>query len=196
MTVDESSYCETCEQILYYISLVGISFSLFGLLITIGYDLLVSFFESNSDELHREKQNPNSFLSQHAIMFKQFLNIITTWCFSLVGMNIFYIVMASISNSANSYDELMSSKKSICIFTGVMLHYFLLSSFFFSLSISILQYLILYNIKLYGYIYLKAFLFSFGKFFHYNTLSYIFFYKYSSFFYRFTDYIFSDCNFY
>ena len=164
MTADEFSYCETCEQLLFYISLVGISLSLFGLLITIGYDLLIYFFNKNSQENQRIKHNPNIFLSQYAKMSKQLLNLITTWCVCLAGLDVFYIVMASISSNANSYDELMSSKKNACIFTGAMLHFFLLSSFFFSLSISIIQYLILFNIHIYTYIYLKAVLFSFGIF--------------------------------
>lgn len=161
ITIDEVKFCETCEKILFYVSLIGISLSLFGLSLTIGFSFLISFIDSRSDQNRTTIVNLNQYQLSRHIMSKQLLHLITIWCFSLVGMNVFYIVMSSVGNSASSYEAL---KTGSCIVIGVMLHYFLLASFFFSLSISILLYLTAFILRSYSNVFSKACAFSLGKF--------------------------------
>ena len=78
-------------------------------------------------------------------------------------MNILYIVFTFFTIDEKTVDDLSDSKKRSCIAIGVLLHYTLLASFFFTLSITITQYFIFYkSFKIYSNIYLKSILFSFG----------------------------------
>lgn len=140
------------------VSLVGVGLSLFGLLVTVACHLIISIIDLKLNKPIAITSELNHF----SIMSQQFLNLTTTWCLSLVAMNVFYIVMATYSDRADSYENLNGEMKGSCIFIGVMLHYFLLASFFFSLSISIIKYLISFSLRYYSHVYLKAVLFSFG----------------------------------
>jgi hypothetical protein len=164
MTADEFPWCDWCDQTLFYVSLVGIALSMVGLLVSIFYDLTISFM-SKSETNKLTANASNQLLSQCASMSKQFLSVITTWCFSILAMNVFYIVFAVVSNKPSTYDELKTQYKTTCITVGVFLHYFLLSSFFFSFSITVVQYILLVKMGTFiKYIYWKAVVFSFGKY--------------------------------
>ena len=170
MTADEYPWCDWCDKTLFYVSIVGVSLSMIGLLISIFYDLTISF-SSKSEVNNLTRNETNKLLNQYASMSKQFLNLIITWCFTMLAMNIFYIVFAVVSNKPSTYEELKTQYKTTCITIGVFLHYFLLCNFFFSLSITVIQYIIFVRFgTLIKYVYLKAVIFSFGKRFPHNLL--------------------------
>lgn len=66
-------------------------------------------------------------------MFDYYVEIIITLSASLMVMNIFYILFSFIT-----WDKYMNW----CLFIGALLHYSLLSSFLWMLSLAFLQYLI------------------------------------------------------
>ena len=89
-------------------------------------------------------------------------------------MNCTYIAFATFNFSYEqkktslnqTVEELSQSKRASCISIGVILHYFLLSSFFFSFSITFLQFFIFYrSFKIIRFVLLKASLFSFSMYF-------------------------------
>ncbi len=96
---------------------------------------------------------------------RQYLKIITTWCFTIFALDSVYIGFSFYGFNGSAASSLTTSQRNSCITIGVLLHYFLLTTFFFSLSITIIQYLIFYHsFKIFKFIYLKAAGFSFGKF--------------------------------
>jgi hypothetical protein len=108
-----------------------------------------------------KEKTPDNVTRNYFEMSKQYLKCITTWCFSLAFMDIMYLVFQF--HTINDLNSLNSNEINSCITIGVLLHFSLLSSFFFSLSICAIQYF-LFNkcFKVYKFIYLKAILFSFG----------------------------------
>lgn len=157
MIADDYPFCNWCEDTLFYISLVGSCLSIFGLLITIVYDLGISLIPNSKSENSNQK-------SEFQLMYNQKLKLITTWCFVLLIMNAFYIAFAYVSSNAQSYNELNTKSRDVCISIGVILHFSLLSSFFFSFLITLLYYvLFFFNIpRYYKHIYLKGIALSFG----------------------------------
>jgi hypothetical protein len=107
---------------------------------------------------------PTNFLDQYYIMSKQYLRIVIIWCFTILVMNSTYIAFSVFDfGDVVSIDDMSSSKKASCISIGVILHFFLLSSFCFSFSITILQFCIFYrSFKVIKFVLLKAAAFSFG----------------------------------
>jgi hypothetical protein len=119
---------------------------------------------SKENKLRISRKNSNLFMRQYQRMSQQYLKIITTWCLSLLIMNCVYIAFSFYKFDNDSIENISDSNRSSCIAIGVLLHYFLLVSFFFSLSITVLQYYIIYKcFKIIRFVYLKAFVFSFGK---------------------------------
>ena len=106
----------------------------------------------------------SSLMEQYAKMSKQYLKIITVWCTSLLVMNCVYIAFALFKfDDVINVNDLSEYKKSSCIAIGVLLHYFLLASFCFTFTITLIQYFIVYkSFKIFNYIFLKSLLFSFG----------------------------------
>ena len=114
-------------------------------------------------ENDRDKtRTQNGLLEAYADMSKQYLKLITVWCVNLLLMNCFYIAFSLYKiDDVSSINELSNSRKASCIAIGVLLHYFLLCSFLFSLTISIVQYIILCrSFKVYKHILIKAIVFS------------------------------------
>jgi hypothetical protein len=68
-------------------------------------------------------------------MFEDYFQTFVTFCVTLLFLNIIYIVFSTLTLSNNLI---------ACILFGVLLHYILLSSFMWMLSLGVLQYL-LYN---------------------------------------------------
>lgn len=100
---------------------------------------------------------------EYTSMSNQFLKVITTWCFSLLAMNGAYLAFAFFDFTETSASEMTTIKKNSCIAIAVILHYFLLSSFCFALSISVIQYFIFFkSFKIFKHIYIKAVTFSLG----------------------------------
>ena len=92
-------------------------------------------------------------------MTNEYLKIITFWCVSLLLMDSLYLSFAFF----NFDQPTTNSMRGSCIAIGVLLHYFLLSTFCFSLCISTIQYLIFYKIpKIRKFLLLKSIIFSFG----------------------------------
>ena len=101
-------------------------------------------------------------------MSNEFLKLITTWCLSLLIMDLVYVALASYSFNNAALSELLTVQNQSCIAIGVLLHYFLLASFCFSLSITIIQYFIFSkSFEIYKFIYLKAMAFSLSKYYLY-----------------------------
>lgn len=103
----------------------------------------------------------SSLMDQYSSMSKQYLKIISCWCLTLLIMNCVYIAFSLFKFEDVDINE---QKKSSCIAIGVLLHYFLLCSFCFSLCITIIQFFIIYkSFKVFRFLFIKASLFSFGK---------------------------------
>jgi hypothetical protein len=110
----------------------------------------------------RVPKSKNGIMEAYASMSKQYLRLVTTWCFSILFMNCFYIAF-SLFKFDDDVKNMDSSRKASCIAIGVFLHYFLLMSFCFSFTISVVQYIILCrSFKIYKHILLKAIVFSLG----------------------------------
>ena len=123
--------------------------------------------------------NPNDIMEQFSSMSKQYLQIITAWCTCLLIMNCVYIAFAFFDfeknssptysnnddseNHVNWLDSVSSQKKSSCIAIGVLMHYFLLCSFCFSMCITLIQFFIVYrSFSIFNWLFLKSSIFSFG----------------------------------
>ena len=92
-------------------------------------------------------------------MSNQFLKVITTWCFSLLAMNTVYLAF----NFFDFKDNMSGGEKASCIAISVVLHFFLICSFCFALTISIIQYFIFFkSFTVVKFIYIKAVAFSLG----------------------------------
>ena len=101
----------------------------------------------------------NGSLKKYSGMTNEYLKIITFWCISLLLMDSMYLAFAFFKFDDTTIDSMSGS----CIAIGVLLHYFLLSSFCFSLCITTIQYLLFYKIpKIRKFLLLKSILFSFG----------------------------------
>ena len=97
----------------------------------------------------------NSKLNQHSFMFDHYIEILVSLSLSLLSMNIAYIVFSLIS---------WSTQEVLCVVFGALLHYFLICSFCWMLSLAILQYLMFVKVfVMVNKFYLKATLFSMGK---------------------------------
>jgi hypothetical protein len=102
----------------------------------------------------------NGIMEAYSDMSKQYLKLITMWCLSIFCMNIFYIAFSFFKFD----DATNAGTRASCIVIGVFLHYFLIMSFCFSFTISVVQYIILCrSFKIYKYILLKAIIFSTSK---------------------------------
>jgi hypothetical protein len=102
-----------------------------------------------------------TIIEQYSEMSKQYLKTITTWCSTLLIMNIFYVAFTFFT--FDSIYEMTSNQKSSCIAIGVILHFTLLSSFLFTFTITITQYLIFFkNFLIYSQIFPKSCSFSYG----------------------------------
>ena len=78
-------------------------------------------------------------------MSNQFLRIITTWCISLLFMNAAYLAFTFFDFSVDSIEDLTAQQTNSCIAIGVLLHFFLIASFCFALTISFIQYFIFFK---------------------------------------------------
>jgi hypothetical protein len=67
MTADEYPWCDWCDKTLFYVSIVGVSLSMIGLLISIFYDLTISF-SSKSEVNNLTSNETNKLLNQYASM--------------------------------------------------------------------------------------------------------------------------------
>ena len=98
------------------------------------------------------KKNAISFKS----MFDYYIEILISLSFSLLAMNDLYLLFSFLTWNTNL---------AMCMAIGILLHYFLLSSFAWMLCFSILQYLtfnkVLFVIKRF---YLKSAIFSLCKY--------------------------------
>lgn len=129
----------------------------------IHYRACLSRVKVNSDNMGGTSRAQFLF-REYTSMSNQFLKVITTWCFSLLAMNAAYLAFAFFDFSETKASEMTTAKKNSCIAIAVILHYFLLSSFCFALSISIIQYFIFFkSFKIFKHIYVKAVAFSLGK---------------------------------
>ena len=113
----------------------------------------------------RSPPTGSNLMEHFSSMSKQYLQIITAWCFCLLVMNCLYIAFSFFDfGDATSVSELSDQKKSSCISIGVLLHYFLLCSFCFSMCITLIQFFIVYrSFTIFRFLFLKSSLFSFGK---------------------------------
>ena len=110
----------------------------------------------------RKLKHSNS--SQQAFMFDHYIEILISLSASLLAMNIAYIVFSLVT---------WSSTNVICVVFGVLLHYFLLNSFCWMLSLATLQYLMFNNVLIIvNRYFLKAALFSMCK----TTIQFLRFY--------------------
>lgn len=97
-------------------------------------------------------------------MSRQLMNVITTWFFVLLTLDCVYLAFAFFDFDAASGKDLSEHKINMCIFIGVLLHFFLICSFCLALSISFLQYYLYFkSFRMLKFIFLKAIVFSFGK---------------------------------
>ncbi len=159
MTADSFPYCDWCEDVLFYVSIIGVCFSLIGLSITIFYDLCITFLPKSKIETYLQTSK-SLLMTDYANMSRQYLKIITTWCLTIFAMDSVYIAFTFYNFKSTT---LTTSQTNSCITIGVLLHYFMLSTFFYSLTITIIQYLIFYHsFKIFKYVYLKATVFSLG----------------------------------
>ena len=102
-----------------------------------------------------------TIIEQYSEMSKQYLKTITTWCSTLLIMNIFYVAFTFFT--FDSIYEMTSKQKNSCIAISVILHFTLLASFLFTFTITITQYLIFFkNFLIYSQIFLKSCSFSYG----------------------------------
>jgi hypothetical protein len=123
------------------------------------------FYRTILPNKDKNSTSTNHILEAYENMSKQYLKLITSWCISILLMNCFYIVFSlyKIDDVANVKD-LDSGRQATCIAIGVILHYFLLSSFCFSFAISVVQYVILCrSFKIYKYILFKSIIFALSK---------------------------------
>ena len=161
MTADNFPFCDWCEHVLFYVSIIGVCLSIVGLAITMLYDLCISFLPKSKIETYL--QSSKSYLmNQYASMSRQYLKIITTWCFTIFALDTVYIGFTFFDfKNVTSIDDMTKGQQSSCIAIGVLLHFFLLCTFFFSLSITIIQYLLFYkSFTVFRFLYLKAISFS------------------------------------
>ncbi len=116
---------------------------------------MIVFQFLNSDFFSRKKLNKANTISFKS-MFDYYIEILISLSFSLLAMNVLYLLFSFLTWNTNL---------AMCMVVGILLHYFLLSSFAWMLCFSILQYLtfnkVLFVIKRF---YLKSALFSFCKF--------------------------------
>jgi hypothetical protein len=67
MTTDSYPYCDWCQNVLFYVSIIGVCLSLIGLAITIFYDICITFLPKSKVETYL--QNSGSHLmAQYASM--------------------------------------------------------------------------------------------------------------------------------
>lgn len=115
--------CETCDFILKYSSYAGSIASIICL------SVLILFYSKDLIKKKMKKSKSLGFKS----MFDYYTQVLISLSFSLLFMNMFYIVFSTVTWSANGHE--------FCVTISVCLHYFLLSSFCWMLSFAILQYL-------------------------------------------------------
>ncbi|RNA36634.1 G-coupled receptor -like protein [Brachionus plicatilis] len=148
MSLDtETISCKLCNTILKYLTYVGNFMSMLGLLCTIAVYL--------SDKIKRLKhQRFNSNENRFKLMFDYYIEILICLSISLFLLNLFYVIFSFLK-----WDENSNS----CMTIGVLLHYFLLGSFSWMLSLSILQYFTFNRIfvTIQNY-FIKALIFSLG----------------------------------
>jgi hypothetical protein len=100
------------------------------------------------------------YMKAYAKMSNQFLRLLTTWCFTILILDATYLAFTFFN-----YNNLSDSNRSSCIAIAVIMHFFLICSFCFSLSITIIQYFIFYkSFKIFKFIYWKAVSFSLCKY--------------------------------
>ncbi|RNA17968.1 G-coupled receptor -like protein [Brachionus plicatilis] len=144
------------EQTLIYVSICGICLSIFGLTITIGFDILIKILPSR---FHRKIKSPG--LENEKKIGKNYLILFRLWCLTLLVMNVIYLLFSFTKHEFDLYPfrKELDSKLSKCIAVGALFHFFLLSSFCFSASISYIQFLIAKNVfKTYRYLIIKSLL--------------------------------------
>lgn len=88
-------------------------------------------------------------------MIKEYLVIFLIWCISLLFMNVSFILFCFIKRE----NDLIDTPFNKCIIIGPVLHFFLLNTFFLSIAISIIQFLLIFkNLNSYNYLILKTLL--------------------------------------
>ncbi len=156
-SADDFAFCDWCEKVLYYVSIIGVVLSMLGLLITIIYDICLTFHPA----LKEAKSTRSEFMKNHLKTTNQFLKLLTTWCLILLILNVVYIVFATYDLASIKTNLTV---KNSCIAIGVLLHYFLICAFCFSLTITSIQYVMVNKtFKIIKFIYLKSTIFSFGN---------------------------------
>ena len=71
-------------------------------------------------------------------MAQQYNNLFITLCVNLILFNAFYIVFAFVNNNNTNSD--------LCKTVGILLHFFLLSTFTLMLSLSLLRFILLFHV--------------------------------------------------
>ena len=152
-----------------HVNFTYLTFVLFEWLLLIFFFFRTFIPKSKSQDII-DNSRSTFLMKQYTNMSNQFLKLITTWCFSLLSMDIVYLAFTFFKfDSANS---LTASERNGCIAIGVLLHFFLICSFCFSLSITSIQYFIFHkSFKIFKFIYVKAATFSLGdkQFFQNNN---------------------------
>ncbi|CAF1044931.1 unnamed protein product [Brachionus calyciflorus] len=157
MVADNLGFCDWCDSVLFYVSIIGVSLSIIGLLITFGNDLVLKI---KSIALRHRMNQENPFMKQYVGMSKDFLNIFSTWCLTLLIMNCVYLGFTFFK--FEQVDTNLTTRAS-CITIGVLLHFFLLSSFCLSFCLNFIQFLIIYkSFKVFRYLFLISTTISFG----------------------------------
>lgn len=160
--MDDFPFCDWCDDMLKYVSLVCVLLSMVGILITIIYDLCIKFWPRSKLEQPVRVPRTDSEIRNH--MSRQLMSVITTWFFSLLLLDSVYLAFTFFDFGQATHDSLAASMLDACISIGVLLHFFLLCSFFLSLSISFLQYYLYFkSFRMLKCIYTKAIVFSLGK---------------------------------
>ncbi|RNA17969.1 adhesion G- coupled receptor G7 [Brachionus plicatilis] len=129
------------EQLLFISSIVGISFSILGLLITILNEFLLIINPSRFGKIS------SGVLTRQRQMIKEYLFLFIIWCISLLIMNIIYIIFGFTKREYDFFPNRNDPDLSItkCMVIGPLLHFFLLNSFCLSISISIIQFLFIHK---------------------------------------------------
>ena len=156
-----------------YATYIGNGLSMFGLAATIVvyfHDIIKYFYiyiikmaikENFTFNCILRKLKNKSYSSQRSLkfMFDYYTEILLSLSISLLSMNIAYIVFSLVT---------WNTQPIVCTLFGVLLHYFLLSSFCWMLCLGILQYLMFNRVLLViNKYYLKVSLFSIRKIFYY-----------------------------
>lgn len=93
---------------------------------------MISFFFISSKRLKIQRND------HFQGMFYHYYKLLIALCISLLLFNVFYIEFAFLNDQ--------NTNKNACKSTGILLHFFLLSSFGIMLSMSVLRYLMIYYV--------------------------------------------------